>query len=89
LEENDADADLNTGPGEELEEDLQGDDVSQAWGDAAENGQGGAQPSEAADAYALQQTGGDLAPDLPHTGSAGQEPSFNNKVSYLDHLIGH
>ena len=29
LEENDADADSNTGPGEESEEDLQGDDVSQ------------------------------------------------------------
>jgi hypothetical protein len=67
---------------------LQGDDVIQARGDAAENGQGGAQPSEAAGAYALQNTGGDSAPDSPHTGSAGQEPSFNNEVSNLDCLIG-
>src|SRR6266699_6381137 len=89
LEENNADADSDTGPGEESKDDLQGDDVSQAWGDAAENGQGGAQPSEAANAYALQQTGGDLALDLPHTCSTGQEPSFNDEVSYLDHLIGH
>ena len=89
LKENDANADSDTGPGEESKEDLQNDDVSQAWGDAAENGQGGAQPSEAANAYVLQQTGGDLAPDSPHTGSAGQEPSFNDEVSYLDHLIGH
>ncbi len=98
MEENDANADSDTGLGEELEEDLQGeeskedlqgDDVSQARGDAAENGQGGAQPNKAADAYVLQQTGGDLAPDSPHTGSAGQEPSFNDEVSYLDHLIGH
>ncbi len=53
LEENNADADSDTGLGKELEEDLQGDDVSQVRGDAAENGQGGAQPSEAADAYTL------------------------------------
>jgi hypothetical protein len=115
LEENDADADSDMGSGEEAEEGSQGDDVSQ----------GAVQPSEAADAYARQQTGGDEAPDSPHTprphthsrphslnyslasgsqngqtdgtpaedrqsesGSAGQEPSLNDKVSNLDHHIG-
>jgi hypothetical protein len=57
LEENDADANSDMGLGEEVEEGSQGDDVSQ----------GAVQPSEAADAYARQQTGGDEAPDLPHT----------------------
>jgi hypothetical protein len=57
LEENDADADSDMGSGEEAEEYLQGDDVSQ----------GAVQASEAADAYAHQQTGGDAAPDSPHT----------------------
>ncbi len=77
LEENNADADSDMGPGEEAEEGLQGDDVSQVWGNgaswgdggssglteqafpsqsmgnAAENRQGAAQPSKAADAYVL------------------------------------
>jgi hypothetical protein len=56
LEENNADANSDMGPGEEAEGDSQGDAVSQAWGDGASRGDGGGNGSTD-QAFPAQSTG--------------------------------